>query len=102
MFEDVGGLRRNPVPQQQPGLDQAIERRIQLRLILLRHVREQCVGELLSDGRSHLDDIPRCAEPVEPRQQRGVQARRKRGRHVGGEGASRRRALVRRLQAWPS
>ena len=69
MFKEISGVRRNPAPQQQAGLDQPIKRRIQLRLILLRYLREHCVRELRADGRSHLDDISGCAEPVEPRKQ---------------------------------
>ena len=33
----------------------------------------------MADGCRHLNDISCCAEPVEPRQQRGVQIRRERG-----------------------
>ena len=99
MLEQIARLRRHALSEQQTGLNETVERRRQLRLGLERHRSQQSMREFTADRRSDLRDFLGRAEPVEPRHQRGVQARGDRQRR----GRNRRnrvpcRALALRLQ----
>ena len=69
-------MRRNALPEKQPRLDEAIERSREFRLALLGNGCHQFMREVPADGGSDLRDVLGCAEPIEPCDERGVEARR--------------------------
>src|SRR5215468_5575404 len=79
MLEKVGRVRRATLPAQQTSPNETVKRRSQLRLRLAHDRSQQRMGELASDRRPDLCQLlGRAAEPVEPRHERGMQARRHR------------------------
>src|SRR5215467_5722018 len=76
MLEKVGRVRRTTLPAQQTSPNETVKRRSQLRLRLAHNRSQQRMGELASDRRPDLRQLlGRAAEPIEPRHERGMQAR---------------------------
>src|SRR5215831_9428197 len=76
MLEKVGRVRRAILPEQQTSPNETVKRRSQLRLRLAHDRSQQRMGELASDRRPDLRQLlGRAAEPIEPRHERGMQAR---------------------------
>ena len=76
MLEQIGRLRGHSASEKQTGRDETVQRRSQLRLRLTRHRGEQGMRKLAADCRRDLRQLfGRAAKPVEPRHQRGIQAR---------------------------
>ena len=74
VLEEIGGLRRDTAAEQQPGLGEPIEPGSQFGGGALRHLFDQFVAELAADDRADLPDLlGDRPEPIEPRDQRGVQ-----------------------------
>ena len=72
-------MGRRAAAKQQPGIGQPVERRFEVGLRPLCHRLNQLVGEFAADHRADLRDLlGDCAEPIEPRYQRGMQGRRDR------------------------
>jgi hypothetical protein len=76
MLEQIGRVRGHAPSEQQTGRDETVQRRSQLRLRLARHRGEQGMRKLAADYcRDLCQLLGRAAEPVEPRHERGMQAR---------------------------
>jgi len=92
MLEQVGGVRGDAATEQQPGLREPVEPGPQLDVGPLRHRVDQIVAELAAE---HGTDLPNLfgdsAEPVEPRDQRGMQGGRYR---KGGRRARRQHGVA--------
>src|SRR6516165_9655231 len=74
MLEEVGGLRHDSAAEQEPGLDEPVKPSPKLVARPLCYLFDQLVAELAPDRRPDLRDLlSDWPEPIEPRDQRGVQ-----------------------------
>src|SRR5262252_3281933 len=80
MLEREIGARRHATPEQELGLDKFIKRIGQRRLRQVRDRSEQIVRERAAERGGELREPLSGVEPVEARQQRGLQTRRDRQR----------------------
>src|SRR6516225_5551535 len=78
MLEREIGARRHAAPEQELGLNEPIKRIGQRRLRQVRDRSEQIVRERAAERGGDLREPLSGIEPVEARQQRGLQARRDR------------------------
>ena len=78
VLETIFGFGRQALHQQNVGLGEPFQRRLQRRLLHARHRAQQRIGEAAPDHRADLRHLARRAEPVEPRHQRLLQRRRDR------------------------
>ena len=69
-------MRQHALPEQQARRNETIERRLELRLWLAHYGGQQGMIKFPPDRCPNLRHLSgRTAEPIEPRHQRGVQAR---------------------------
>ena len=69
-------MRQRAAAEQQPGVGEAVERGPQLWCRPPRHVLNQIIAELAADNRTDLRNLlGRRPEPIEARDQRGMQSR---------------------------
>ena len=80
MLEAVDRIRRHAALEHQLGTNQAQQRGLQSILGKARNRAQQRIGKLASDRRAGLRHQPHRRRPIQPRQQRRIQARRDRER----------------------
>src|SRR5215469_18781101 len=74
MLELVDGARRSAAAKQQSGTGQPVERRVEFAGGAARDRFDQFVRELAAEHSADLGDfLTRCTEPVEARDQRGIE-----------------------------
>ncbi len=78
MFEAIGAVRRIAFGDDDVRFAQALERSLESRLRLIRHVAQQRIVEHAPESRANFGDLPRLSQSVEPRRQRLLKRRRDR------------------------
>jgi hypothetical protein len=74
VLEQVAGMRRHALPEQQARRDQTVYPCFQLWLRFAHNSRQERVRELSSNGRADLRHLPCGPKPVKPRHKRRLQA----------------------------
>ena len=69
VLEQVGYVRRHALPEQQTGVNETVQGRSKINLLLPRHCGQKSMGKLAPDSRPDLRYFFRRAEPVETRHQ---------------------------------
>ena len=78
VLETVVALRRCALYQQDVGLGEFLQRRLQRRVFHAGHIPQQLIRKAAADDRADLRHFARRPEPVEPRHQRLLKRRRNR------------------------
>ena len=78
MLEAVGRLRSIALDEQNVGLGEPLQRRLQRAFVEAGHGLEQRIRESAAQHRADLRGLTRGAEPIEPRGERLLQGRRDR------------------------
>ena len=76
VLEAIVGLRRSALDKQEVGVGKPIQRRLQRRLVQLRDIAQQRIGEIASKHRADLRHLTRRPEPIEARGEGLLQGRR--------------------------